>query len=64
MHSDKTETYHLRVKTEGINEILDWFGTNTEFVNESETEDIVESAPIFYDLWVGRYAKHIIEQED
>lgn len=50
MYSGKTEQYHLRIKTEGINDILDWFGTNTEFVNESETETevIVESDPISY----------------
>lgn len=65
MYSGKTEQYHLRIKTEGINDILDWFGTNTEFVNETETETevIVESDPISYDLWMGRYAKYMAKCE-
>ena len=63
MYSGQTQKYNLRIKTEGINDILDWFGTNVEFVSEdeNETEIVIESDPISYDLWIGRYAKHIIE---
>ena len=57
MYSGPVYEYRIRVKRSGINDVLDWFGTETSFddISEKYVEAIVKSDESSMDLWLHRY---------
>lgn len=59
MYSGDVKTYRIHASLEAINDILDWFGMNTEFENEDATKQtvdaIVRSEAKSMEFWAKRY---------
>ena len=57
MYSGPVAEYKIHVKRSGINDVLDWFGTNVRFdnISEKETDVLVLSDASSIDFWLRRY---------
>lgn len=58
MYSGEPHEYHIRTKRSGINDVLDWFGTDVSFdkIKENEVDVKVKSDSSSMEFWLKRYS--------